>query len=279
MSILDDIKDEQFDLTTLQMIAQSFTEAAAARIKGIRQAFEKNQEFYAELSHVYHLVKVVAIKKGLIPALPPGAKTLTVAYTSNQHFYGNIHRRIMETVTKQVEKDGSDLLLLGKTAEEFMMLSGGLSKKPEKMRFLKDIPNKDEIELFVNKLKDYTSVLVYYPHFVSLMRQEVGMIDICQVMEVGSVTVDADTYILFEPEVDQILAFFERQIRRILFNRVLLESDLSRTAARMVTMNDASDRAREMSNQKHTEYLKVMRSFINRQLLDTFAGRSLWKSS
>jgi F-type H+-transporting ATPase subunit gamma len=278
MSLLDDIKDEMFDLTTLQMIAQSFTEAAAARIKGIRQAFEKNQEFYVELSHVYHLVKVVGIKKGLIPAFPPAAKSLTVAYTSNQHFYGNINRRIMETVMKTSGKDKSDLLLVGKTAEEFMMLSGG-DRKVEKLRFAKDIPNKAETEVFLNKLKEYTSVMVYYPHFVSLMRQEVGMIDICQVMEIGTITVDAETYILFEPEVDQILGFFERQIRRILFNRVLLESDLARTAARMVTMNDASDRAREMSKQKHTEYLKIMRSFINRQLLDTFAGRSLWKSS
>jgi F0F1-type ATP synthase gamma subunit len=97
------------------------------------------------------------------------------------------------------------------------------------------------------------------------------------VLEVGIDTKLEETYILFEPEVDKILAFFEKQIRTILFSRVILEADLARTAARMVTMNDASERCQDMMKQKHTEYLKVMRSFINRQLLDTFAGRSLWK--
>jgi F0F1-type ATP synthase gamma subunit len=110
------------------------------------------------------------------------------------------------------------------------------------------------------------------------MRQDVGMIDITQVQEMdGQVTQEAETYILFEPEVDKILGFFERQIRGVLFKRVVLESDLSRTAARMVSMNEASERAQEMIREKHSEYLKVMRSFINRQLLDTFSGMSLWK--
>lgn len=278
MSILDDLKDEFTDLQTLQMIASSFTEAAAARIKGIRDKFETNQRFYIELSHVYHLVKLVAIKKGLVPDGPPDGKTLHVAYTSNQHFYGNIHRRIMETIMGQRKQLGGDLFVIGTTGREFLQVAGKLEGITLE-HFDKDVPTPQEIESLMQKLQSYTTILVYYPHFVSLMRQEVGVIDIAQVLDLGSdiTTQEQDTYILFEPEVDKILSFFERQIRSILFSRVLLESDLSRTAARMVSMNEASERAQEMMGSKHSEMLKLMRSLINRQLLDTFAGRSLWK--
>lgn len=277
MSVLDDIKDDLTDLQTLHMIATSFTDTAAMRIRGIRDAFETNQEFYAELSHVYHLVKLCAIKQGLVPASPPAAKTLLVAFTANQHFYGNIHRKIMEFILKERDRTGSDLLVIGTTGKEFLTVSGQ-SEGFRLTHFEKDDPTPEEVEKLLAEIRGYTSIRVYYPHFMSLMRQDVGMIDITQVQEMdGQVTEEADTYILFEPEVDKILNFFERQIRGVLFKRVVLESDLSRTAARMVSMNEASERAQEMMKEKHSEYLKVMRSFINRQLLDTFSGMSLWK--
>lgn len=278
MSLLDDIKDEMTDMETMHLIATSFTDTAAMRIRGIRIAFETNQEFYVELSHVYHLVKVVAIQRGLVPEQPPGAKVLTVAFTANQHFYGNVHRRIMDTVLAKQKKDHSHLFVVGKTGKEYLQVSG-VNDGYDFMQFEKDNPTKAEVEEFLERIKEYTTILVYYPHFVSLVRQEVGMIDIAQVLEVGIETSKEETYVLFEPEVDQILNFFERQIRRVLFSRVVLESDLARTAARMVSMNEAAERADELMKEKHGEYLKVMRSLINRQLLDTFAGRSQWKQS
>lgn len=278
MSIIDDIKDDITDMETMHLIATSFTDTAAMRIRGIRLAFETNQEFYIELSHVYHLVKVVAIKQGIVPEKPPGAKTVTVAFTANQHFYGNIHRRIMDTVLAKQKKDHSDLFVVGKTGREYLQVSGK-NDGYGFMQFQKDNPTNDEVEVFLEKIKQYTTILVYYPHFVSLVRQEVGMIDIAEVLEVGTETAKEETYVLFEPEVGQILEFFERQIRRVLLSRVVLESDLARTAARMVSMNEAAERADELMKEKHSEYLKVMRSLINRQLLDTFAGRSQWKGT
>lgn len=275
MSILDDIKDDITDLQTLHLIATSFTDAAAARIKAIREAFERNQQFYIELSHVFHLVKLVALKKGLVPKQQDRVRTLSVAFTANQHFYGTIHRRIMETILKKVEKDGTDLLVVGKTGREYLEVAG--KRHITMYQFDKDSPREEELSQFLDSVHEYGSILVYYPQFVSLVRQEVGVIDITQVLEIPDKTVDEETYILFEPEVDKILAFFEKQIRSVLFRRVALEAELARTAARMVSMNEASDRADSLIKEKHTEYLKLMRSFINRQLLDTFAGRSVWQ--
>jgi ATP synthase F1 gamma subunit len=278
MSIIDDIKDDITDMDTMHLIATSFTDTAAMRIRGIRKAFETNKEFYLELSHVYHLVKMAAIKQGVVPEKPSGARTVSVAFTANQHFYGNIHRRIMDTVLAKQKKDQSDIFVIGKSGREYLQVSG----KTEGYGFIqfdKELPRPDEVEAFLEKIKDYTSILVYYPHFISLVRQEVGMIDIAEVLEVGTETAADDIYVLFEPEVGLILNFFERQIRQVLFSRVVLEADLARTAARMVSMNEAAERADELMKEKHSEYLKVMRSLINRQLLDTFAGRSQWKGT
>jgi len=73
-----------------------------------------------------------------------------------------------------------------------------------------------------------------------------------------------------------MVEFFERQVRSLLFLRVLLETDLSRTAARLISMSSAEERANEMMKEKKSQLRKVMTSFINRRLLETFAGMSKW---
>ena len=60
MPELTELREELTEITTLKYVSAAFSEAASARIVGIRKAFEQNQEFYEEISQVYHTVKVSA---------------------------------------------------------------------------------------------------------------------------------------------------------------------------------------------------------------------------
>ena len=65
-------------------------------------------------------------------------------------------------------------------------------------------------------------------------------------------------------------------MRYALFERVLLESDLARTAARFATMEEARERASELVHAEEVHRLREMSAASDAELLETFAGYGQW---
>jgi F0F1-type ATP synthase gamma subunit len=109
------------------------------------------------------------------------------------------------------------------------------------------------------------------------MTQEVGVMDITQADFDNRKDPDEDMHMIFEPELPKIVQFFNDQIRLILFNRILLEADLARTAARMLAMSAAEEHTNDMIKIQKRSLNKTIGSIKNRQLLETFSGSAKWK--
>jgi ATP synthase F1 gamma subunit len=275
MPNLDELKVELEDAETLKMISQAFTEASAAKLAKIRAKFENNRQFYEEINYLYHLVvesaKLAKVKSKVLTKSDDNGKVLLVAITSNQRFYGNININIMERFTEDGMKMRADLMVIGGTGRDYLK-SVAFSKPYKDMLFAKDYPTEDEARVFLEYIKPYNTVNLYYPQFKSLVRQEVGLIDITQTSDAAGKISDDEINILFEPELSKIHEFFTTQIRSLLFFRVMLESDLARTAARLVTMSAAEDRSTETINAKKIQVRKIMLTISNTKLLETFSS-------
>lgn len=277
MPTIADLKLQLDDALTLRLISSAFTEASAAGLQKIKKQFETNRAFYDEISHVYHLVRssgerLALDRKDVIPE----KKTISVALTSNQRFYGNLNINIMRGFLEVVEKDKSDVMVIGVTGIDFMK-SAELIRPYTTMTFEKDSPTTDELKHFLDSTTEYDNVLVYYPKFVSLVTQTVGVLDITQAIAPNDPTPEEEIHILFEPEYSKILDFFKRQIRNLLLMHILLEASLSRTSARLLTMSSAEERAEEMMKVTKSQLRKIQLSINNARLLETFAGISKWK--
>ncbi len=285
-----EIKLELDDAQTLRMISSAFMEAAAARVQKIKNEFEKNSQFYDEISKLYHLVQVARAKHpkderewgGMFFRKPIPAeaekeeekkkeKGVMVAVTSNQRFYGNLNVNIMqEFVTDAVSKK-TDIVVIGVTGRDFMKTSD-FSRSYEEIVFEHDNPTSEETRKFLEKVGPYDQVTLYFPKFVSLVTQKVGSIDITQASHPGDKVPDDEMNILFEPELSRILEFFKHQVRSLLFLRVMLEADLSRTAARLITMSAAEERSGELIKVKKSQLRKLQSSITNAKLLETFSA-------
>lgn len=278
MPVINDLKAELNELTTFKFIATAFTEASAVKLKKIRGMFEINRQFYDEISHIYHLVQINAARQNLkiLPILVAKPKILSVAVTSNLRFYGMLNIDIIKHFLADAEKDGSDRLVIGTTGIEYIK-SIGFNRKYDTMNFLKDNPDEKEATQFLDKVKNYDKVLVYYPKFVSLLFQSVGVTDITQSNIGDRKDPDESVHIIFEPELPKIMAFFQSQIRLLLFLRIMLEAELARTAARLLTMSAAEEKTDEMIKHNRIVLSKTIKSFLNTQLLETFAGIRKWK--
>lgn len=277
MPAITELKEELDDLTTMRSITSALTESSAGRLKKIRDGFQRNIKLYQEISSIYHLVRISAFKIKAPPNMKTPKvelKTLSVAVTSNQRFYGNINSVIMRNFIEKIRKENSDLLVLGITGQSFMKISS-FGRSFQTMTFQKDIPSIEESKMFIEKTVSYDSILLYYPKFVSLVNQTIGITDITQAaaLEGGE---QEEIKVLFEPELIKILEFFNSQVRRLLFLRVMLETDLSLTAARLLAMSAAEERSGDLIKEKQGEIRKNISTFINTKLLETFSSIRQW---
>lgn len=279
MSVVSGEKTRDLEgLETVRFVASALFDVSAEKIGRLRAAFEKNGIFYNDISALYESVKRTAIARGDMPATKTGAlKRMFVAFTSNVRFYGSVNTDVMHTFLEALPPEGVDATIIGRTGQAFMENQG--DKRPASyLSFEADEPSKAELQSFLDRVASYDEVHVYYPSFVNVFSQKVGSIDITHsAAPEGALAPAAEVDYIFEPELPQIIRFFETRVRYLLFQRVALESELARTAARLFAMNRAQDRADEEIRSVRSAIRKEEETFNDLRLLESFSGISRWK--
>lgn len=271
MSVAPKLRAETQEIKALQYITDVFTEISAAKMKRIRQSFEKNARFYQEITQVYHLTKLIAAKRGVgLPAEVNKLPVLSIAVTSNHRFYGTLNLDVLELFSRETEDLSTECLVIGRTGREYLS-SRDVKSKCQFVTFAQDNPTPEETRQLLGKLRGYRQVWVYYPKFVNVFTQKVARQDLTQTPSRTQVKFDQIDFI-FEPELPRMVAFFEEQVRALLFDRVMLEAELSRTAARLLAMSSAEDRADRLLKKKRAELRRAVRSLKNARLLDSFGA-------
>jgi F0F1-type ATP synthase gamma subunit len=156
------------------------------------------------------------------------------------------------------------------------------SQKRKEINFLSfkdDDPNTEEIELLLKKVAEYKNVYVFYPGFTSVFRQDVEIADITYKPSKESVKKkkfeDLPQYI-FEPDLSEMVLFFNTQVRYVLFERLLLETQTARVAARLVKMDTADQNAKELVKFELRKLSRIRTSFSSRRMLETVVGYIQW---
>jgi len=277
MSTLEEGKRELEDVEAIRFVTGTLLELSAERIKQLREKFEQNQLFYAEISDLYALVKWNAERRDeLAKAIPARGKRLSIALTSNSRFYGSLNRHIVDTFVKHIEtQENRSFMVIGTVGQRLMEFTPHRNKAVY-LSFAGDQPTQSEVHHLLQQLEPYSEVLVYHPQFVNVFLQDVGVLDMTHsAPEVKQQ--HADVNYLFEPELPRILSFFETRVRYLLFQRAMLESELARTAARLTTMSRAEERAGTEIAQLRTSILKEQQTFDSLSLLESIAGTLKWR--
>ncbi|HCE31454.1 hypothetical protein A2778_01155 [Candidatus Daviesbacteria bacterium RIFCSPHIGHO2_01_FULL_40_24] len=262
---------------SLKEIAQAYSEIANLKIKRIRQAVERNRLFFDEILKVYGMVKSLALKKKVLVAKPK--KRLCILLTSNYRFYGNINSSLTNYfIGSTRELKDIDRMVLGKGGIDYFKAVKLLPSFSEIM-LKDDMPTSEELANLVNLSEDYNQVLVFHSRFKSLLTQSATSTDITATSYyLNEYTKAFDpknappSNFIFEPELPKILKFFDNQILTLLLEQTFLESELSRTSSRFISMDSAETEA----NKFIKEYLKIKayakRGLENNAILENFAS-------
>src|SRR3990167_6851862 len=79
-------------------------------------------------------------------------------------------------------------------------------------------------------------VFVYYSKLATVLLQRPVVVELGGLVDIPIVADPRSNYYIFEPELTEMVNFFEGEITRVLLQQTFLESELARTAARLVSM-------------------------------------------
>ena len=285
MSRITDIQRSVEDYRTAELITGALQDLGSAKMHDIRKRFERNAEFFGGIRTVYGIVKAhasavandaaAAGKAALAPA--KAARDIYIALTSNKRFYGTLNRDIVHAFVNTARTIGatSDFLVVGQTGVQYLR-EMAVQQKIARTQFADDTPNEEELRGMFALIGGYQRVFLVYPKFVNPFRQDIAMVDITQTPDVSADS-EAQVEYIFEPEIPRMLEFVESQVRRALFERVLLETELARSARRTMKMREARDRASDLRGSFERSLQRETATLAGIQLMETYIGYSFWR--
>ncbi len=276
-------QDELEELTTIRFVASALFDVSAEKIARLRAAFEKNQAFYDDIASLYQSVKQTAFERGELPVRPvtTALRTAVVAFTSNKRFYGSINAEVIQTFLQSMRSNAqAEYIVIGRTGKGLMENEPREEKRASYFAFEGDEPNREEIRQFLKNVAPYDQVQVIYPAFVNVFSHTVRVHDITFAPhEKGADDKTPPFDYIFEPELPKILEFFETRVRYLLFQRAMLEAELTRTAVRIFSMNQAQDRSDEEIFRLRRSIRRDEKDFNDLRLLESFSAISRWKKT
>lgn len=258
---------------SLKQIAQAYSEIANQKIKRIRSQLEVNRLFFKDMSEVYALVKDLAQKRKI--SVPKPKKMLCIILTSNYRFYGQINSDLIDFFIQTTAKLETDRIMLGKAAIEYFKsapIFKNYKTRSQEVLLKTDQPDALELTGLVNIIKDYNQVLIFYSRLKSLLVQQPSFTDITSTTEKIPLDKDKSTHFIFEPELAKLLAFFDSQILTLLLEETFLESEVSRTASRFISMDQAENEANKVLKDYQRLRSYAQRNLQNNQLLESIAS-------
>jgi ATP synthase F1 gamma subunit len=278
---IQEIKQQVEQGESLQLITRVFTEISSAKLKRIRKGIEQNRAFFYDLTNIYSLINMLSVKQG-IKRKPKNPRTAVILITSNFRFYGQVTNPLMAYFLKKTDKKDLDRFIIGKTAHSILeTMNYAIPYK--KMLFNSDIPNISEIQNLTDQVKDHAKVVVFYSQMKSVLIQIPVDKDITQSIdpllyanqgkEVQKLLSEFD-YIL-EPDLGIMLQFFDAQIKGLLLEHTFLESELARTASRLISMDSAQNEAKKYLSDMKNELRIERKNITNARIIETISVLNL----
>lgn len=286
--------------------------SAAKMRKSTERVLEIRAYAYAAWSVLTNLARAFAKYEHGLLEVREVKSVLVVAITSNRGLCGSFNTHIMKKIREEVEHPESlkinrigrqkidspvadkdlkiDFITVGRKGEGLVSKLGKdiIAAFPE----LTYLPGIDEVRPLSNIVmeeylnKKYDKVVIAYTDYVSAVQQDpkirqilpVSKIDLeKQIMEMDNKTKDivlekAEMEYKVEPSPDEVLGhIFPRLIEMQLYHAIL-ESNASKESARMVAMKNATDAARDMSEELTLAYNQIRQTRITQEIAEISAG-------
>jgi F-type H+-transporting ATPase subunit gamma len=243
------------DIDTMKAMGEfisAYEEIAANNMRRVRDAVIKRRGFLEELTKLYNDIKtsykmeverLTASKKGKgsigsqFSLLKKNNKTVCVLFSTNASFYGDIVPRTYALFKDSRAKSHADVVIIGRAGRRiFEQYNPGA----EYTYFDYPDTKMDPVLLkpIILHIAAYERVVIFHTQFQTLVNQ-MPMEFVISESKVDVPENEVNTKYIFEPSLEEIIEYFEKEIFGAIFEQSMHESQLSKLASRMVTLDTA----------------------------------------
>ncbi|QQG47488.1 MAG: F0F1 ATP synthase subunit gamma [Candidatus Woesebacteria bacterium] len=277
------INEELEQVKLLDEVTQSYAFISSVRMKKVREGVVSARDFLESLNIVFSEVlysyrkeieKLRKKSKNKITFLSHNGRTVCVFLAANTKLYGDIIRKTFNFFMEDVKSHDVEATVVGKYG---LLLFK--QKEPERDVTYFDFPDSGIdvklLGLLMAHLVQYDEVRFYYPKFKNVIYQSPSVYSISSgaSFESNNRRMEHFEY-LFEPDLESILVFFEKEVFSSSFQQTISESQLSKFAARLVSMDQANQRIKRRFKDLEFERLRLTHSIFNRKQTQSISSMS-----
>ena len=275
---IQEIDTEMQELITLQSLVNVYGEISLNRMAAIRQTVLFSRNFLDSLTEVFADVQAAYLKKlelqgtvtnnKKVTVLAHNGQTVCVLVSANARLYGDLTQKTYEAFMQEYRQGGMEATIIGKVG--LSMFKEEMGERHQYTYF--DYPDeKMDGELLgdlIKHLVQYEEIRLYYGRYANVITQEPIRMVLTASRPMGDVGTGSRNLYMFEPTLEEVMKFFEREIFGSLFDQVMRESQLAKYAARVVAMDRADQKIGDESKKKSLERLATMHQVINQKQLN-----------
>ena len=293
MSSLKEVKNRISSVKSTRQITSAMKMVASAKLHKAQGRIENMLPYQRKLNEILtNFLRTDASFESPYTEKRPVTRVAVVAFSSNSSLCGAFNSNVAKMLERALEdyqslgKENILIYPVGRKVEEAVKKMGYVP--PGSYQVMADKPSYVEAYELAEKLmhefveKQIDHVELIYHHFKSmgsqvLLRENYLPIDLTQVAQEAAEDVPEDArsfnndYIV-EPSVGELIAELLPKVLSQKIFTVLLDSNTSEHAARMLAMQTATDNANELIQDLTKQYNKSRQQAITNELLDIIGG-------
>ena len=285
------VEQELEQLQSLTMLVETYEVIAGTSVRQIRDSVLANRAFHLGLNRMYREItaayqrkvrrlmeKKKTQTKGVgVSFMKHTKQTVLMLVSANTGLYGDLISRAFAVFITEAKRTEADIVIIGRMGKIFFEDS-----MPGKTFTYFDFPDNavsiENLKAISEFLASYEKVVAFYAVFKNLLTQEVkaSIVSGAELPAENPEENPPQSY-LFEPSLEEVALFFEKEIFASLLEQVFQESRLAKLASRMVLLDHTVINIEtELKRTMQTKY-RVWHRMANRQLLNSLSGVALWR--
>ena len=281
MANLKDIRNRIKSVKSIQQVTSAMKMVAAAKMRRAQENMEKSRPYSSRLAELLNML-IPEIDRSLMPELNVREvkKTLFVVVTADRGMAGAFNTNVLREAHKAIDKAGqenSEIICIGKKSVGYFK-NRNYPIAVEYIDFWNDLEYSHAMKIGDGIISRYINgevdqVQVVYNRFVNVARQEIRN-ETFLPMSYDSETKDSDynPERLFEPSKEAVVKTIIPRYLNTQIWQLLLESNASEQAARMLAMENATSNANDMIKDLKLQFNKARQTAITTEMLEIVSG-------
>lgn len=283
MPKLNSLRNHSRFTRDVQVVVVSLQELSIIEMDRIRASVLSTREFTQGLLDIFLDIRIsqqAKVKKELEKETPE-PKTAFLFLSQNQRFSDSNITAVWQDFLAGIEQyPQAELIIVGQVGAELAQASSGIESRT---KHFVSIPNHNpelnELENIFNVLRQYDRVVVFHGEFQSLIQQKSIRQDVTgreTLLNAEEFDLRQKRNFLFEPDIESLLSYFEKEVQKGVVKQALHESRLAHLGSRVQTLEFASNGIQTRLHKLEIQQHRARRQLLTKKQQQRLAGIQLW---